>query len=381
MLAIIPTLFLFSGFAPSVSVVQSGNQFLGGATTAYATNNYQDMVILTMSWAGGSNAPIYSVSGSDGWALVSLSGTTTNNLVYSGGNYAPQSIKGILLKDGTISGAGLVLNFQTTTASGISSNCIGWVTNTLNYSSRTNLSYYMGKSFPVFSNTVYFSSSNSINTNCWVYGLNGMSAIPSVSQTAKGALVSPQHLITCWHAAPGTLAFLGTNGVVYSRTITNSLQVGQSDIRVCLLNAPLTNVETMSALGAVSSKFGTATISGGGTFPLISNQQDGSVVTVESTANNIGHISIPTWSNSWCQWVYTNSAGVSPFRAGDSGTPLMFVVSNRVYLAGTLFTSFYFSPVGSYTNQIQSAMNALSDSYGFSRYTLSVQNFNSYPNP
>jgi hypothetical protein len=84
------------------------------------------------------------------------------------------------------------------------------------------------------------------STNCWLHGVQGLSATPiGMSNNFGGhtllTMISPRHYLRAHHVGnpPGMIAFLDTNDVIYWRTSRQQVQVAYSDTDVGILNADL----------------------------------------------------------------------------------------------------------------------------------------------
>lgn len=101
----------------------------------------------------------------------------------------------------------------------------------------------------------YASASYVWNTNFWAYGVDLTSVVAGTSWTdccapgdherRAGVLISPRHVILADHYWRGnslptsgiTLRFIKQDGTVVTRTITNYLRVGSTDIDIAILDS------------------------------------------------------------------------------------------------------------------------------------------------
>ena len=179
------------------------------------------------------------------------------------------------------------------------------------------------------------------STNCWLYGVKGLSATcigynNSFSGQFLITMVSPRHYLRAHHVgAPGGLiAFLSTNNVVYWRKSLQQVQVGNSDTDVGILNFDLPpSVGYLPVMPAIFTNF----------LPS----------TFNSYVQGIGlHQDFRLFSQPMMFYsadVGWNSRAAPPFGlgtnwditlfAGDSSNPDMFLIGNQLVLVSHHFTA------------------------------------------
>ena len=190
----------------------------------------------------------------------------------------------------------------------------------------------------------------SYNTNCWIYGLKGLTAI-CVSNSAAywyqlgSVLITPKHILTAAHIgfdARAVMRFIGKSGAHYVAVVTDSATIqplGFGDVAVLTLDRDLpSDVETMKVLpeGALNKM----------TFDI------GSANTADSCLSKyLPCIGLDQWKGAYAEdlfwwdpsgrairmrgsaWFPSWMNGYEPW-GGDSGHPILAVINNELVLVG-----------------------------------------------
>jgi hypothetical protein len=371
---------------------QSGSVLIGSGSTNIATNLVNGLIVETVSWVSDTNTPIFTMEPGPGWFISGLStpAGATGSVVYAGAVTGQASVV-VFTRNASRRWATVNwLDFSRVVSAGSNRTAVGWTNVSLNYAARTNLASYMDVPATWDNAAVYLNGAQ--NTNCWLYGVHGLRSMAKTSTygaTGCGSLVSPYHLVNARHAGgASTFTFTTTNGTTITRTNGASMAVDGTDIQVCVLTAPATDCEFVPVVGpSITNRLGGQRgIAGGNSFPLVFVQQNYRAMLTECSIDTMaqysaGQTSPQSWSNSWSQWTFPvpNSGYSSQVQGGDSGTPIYFMLSNRLHLAGTWMTYNGFPFVAKFTNEIQQAMDALSDASGTPRQTLQVLDVSDYP--
>ena len=175
-----------------------------------------------------------------------------------------------------------------------------------------------------------------------------------------GTLISPRHILLANHfyiKNGKKLIFVDMNNTCYIRTVTNSLQLGSTDIRIGILDSDLpSNVSFCQVPSLDLSKKITAT----NNIPLLYTDQSRSAF-IANTNNNPTDFQMIVQSNDpqRTKFWYT-------LVGGDSGNPACFVYNNKLILLLHFISANggYCAPF--YINEINSIMNTLGGGYNLS---------------
>lgn len=232
--------------------------------------------------------------------------------------------------------------------------------------------------------TNYFAQS--YNTNCWIYGLKGMTSIcvsnnNGVWNQLGSVLITPKHAVTADHVGLGIgseLRFIGKSGANYRAWVTNATTIQPptaGDIKILTLDRDLTNdVETTRVLPIETYLKMTLEITNIGPrngclsryLPGVAIDQSKGAYAADAyawnTDPNAGGYAVYETGSSWfTNWI----DGYAP-RGGDSGHPVFTVISNELVLVGcwtsaAYVPSFYLTPILGTT-----VKNAFTNLYGLS---------------
>jgi len=178
-----------------------------------------------------------------------------------------------------------------------------------------------------------------------------------------GTLISPRHIILANHfriKIGKKLIFVDMNNNCYIRTLSNSLQVGSSDIRIGLLDSDLP--PSVSFCKVANSNLVSIT-STSNRIPIIFLDQERKVLVGDyfDESGASGFLNTPTNA----QRLNFNETPIP----GDSGNPICFVYNNKLILLFAFLWSSGGPSVPYYINEINSVMTTLGGGY-----TLSIFN-------
>lgn len=180
-----------------------------------------------------------------------------------------------------------------------------------------------------------------------------------------GTLVSPRHILLANHfqiKVGKKLIFVGMDNTCYIRTLSNSLQVGSTDIRIGLLDSDLPANVSFCKIGS-QALCNQATLEN--KFPTFSSNVSKKAIIEEGyiQSNNLLIFGAPS-----------DSQRANFFEAsgeGTSGNPICFVYENKLIIIGYRFTStggLTFVP--RYINEINAVMSTLGGGYQLSIFDL-----------
>jgi hypothetical protein len=180
-----------------------------------------------------------------------------------------------------------------------------------------------------------------------------------------GTLISPRHILLANHfqiKVGKKLIFVAMDNTCYIRTLSNSLQVGSSDIRIGLLDSDLpANVsfckiasQTLSNQPTLENK-----------FPTLSTNVSKKAIVEEGYIQNNNLLVFGVSSNSQRASFFETSG------AGNSANPICFVYENKLIIIGYRYTSTGgLTFIAPYINQINTVMNTLGGGYQLSIFDL-----------
>jgi hypothetical protein len=220
-------------------------------------------------------------------------------------------------------------------------------------------------------NPVYIRS-----TTCWAKNIDTSPISPwnngggySVPESAgggggTGTLISPRHILLANHfyiKSGKKLIFVDMSNNCYIRTLSNSLQVGTTDLRIGLLDSDLPSNVSFCKVASLDL---TQKITATNNIPLIYTDQNRAAF-IANTNNDpssfqyIVQSSDPQRTKFWYTLV-----------GGDSGNPACFVYNNKLILLLHFMVANggYCAPF--YINEINSVMNTLGGGYNLSIFNI-----------
>jgi hypothetical protein len=187
-----------------------------------------------------------------------------------------------------------------------------------------------------------------------------------------GTLISPRHVLLANHfyiKSGKKLIFVAMDNTCYIRTLTSSLQVGSTDIRIGLLDSDLPANVSFCKI-ASQTLCNQATFEN--KFPTLSTNVSRKAIVEEGYIQNNNLLVFRVSPNSQRASFFETSGG------GNSGNPICFVYENKLIIIGYRYT-----PTGGqsfiapYINQINAVMTSLGGGYQLSIFDL---NFDSPQN-
>ncbi len=227
---------------------------------------------------------------------------------------------------------------------------------------------------------VWTGSLDFTGVNAWTQMYNGYSS----RYQHKATLISPRHFVTAhhWGITPGaTLAFItNTNETVY-RTVSNTMQVGTTDIEVGVLDSDVPDsityypIVASSTLNTLLYKYVPPSPLD---VPIVAFNQFEEVLTLQLYAQLGGVISFipythPNSSNNPTRLPYSKNVV-----AGDSGSPLFMIIDGRPVVISLFSSATYGPDFGSNISQINSAITTLGNSGGYTVTEYNPTCFSSY---
>jgi len=187
-----------------------------------------------------------------------------------------------------------------------------------------------------------------------------------------GTLISPRHILLASHfyiKNGKKLIFVAMDNTCYIRTLSNSLRVGSSDIRIGLLDSDLpANVSFCK----IASKALCNQPTLDNKFPTLSTNVSKKAIVEEGYIQYNNLLVFGVSSNSQRANFFETSGG------GNSANPICFVYENKLIIIGyRYYTDGGPSFIAPYINQINTVMNTLGGGYQLSVFDLnpnSIQN-------
>jgi hypothetical protein len=210
------------------------------------------------------------------------------------------------------------------------------------------------------------------NSSCWASSLDwtGVSPTNSVDPFRRGGtLVSPRHLIWANHfniPNGATMTFVSNSNEVFTRTISNSVQIANSDIRVGVLNSDIDS--SISFYSVLPANWRDYLVSVLFTFlPLITTDQEQKALCRELTnVSTNGELLAHRLAQ-----VEPRQNFTEPLITGDSGQPMFMLVDGEMVFLGTHYTAIGISQIVKYITEINSAMTTLGGEYQLTEVDLS----------
>jgi hypothetical protein len=206
------------------------------------------------------------------------------------------------------------------------------------------------------------------SSTCWAKNIdtsplsiwnNHVSASPPLNAggyRGSGTLISPRHIVFANHYqfANGTvLVFVDMNNNCYTRTLSNSIQVGSTDIQIGLLDSDITNVSFAKILKLDIANQTNSNYK----LPVLFMDQDRNALVGEFYLNTINGYCLSPNGSAQRTAFYEIPIG------GDSGNPICLVYENQIILAFTFFTATDGPSLSYYINDINTAMTTLGGGY------------------
>ena len=203
------------------------------------------------------------------------------------------------------------------------------------------------------------------STTCWAKNidLSPLSPWNSNGGTQQaGTLISPRHIVFANHFIipnTATLIFVDMNNNSYTRTLSNSLQVGSTDIQIGLLNSDLPS--NISFCKVASFDLASITDSNNKVAALYTDQEEKALVGDFYNSSSLANLNSPLDSQ--------RASFRETLIIGDSGNPIGFVYNNKLILLFTFYQITNGPSLPYYINEINSVMTTLGGGY-----TLSIFN-------
>lgn len=176
-----------------------------------------------------------------------------------------------------------------------------------------------------------------------------------------GTLISPRHIVYCNHfqiKVGKKLIFVDMNNNCYIRTLSNSLQVGSTDIRIGLLDSDLPS--SVSFCKVASFDLTTITDTNNRVAALYLDQERKALVGDYFNSDSAGSLNIST--NSQRANFYELPIG------GDSACPINFVYNNKIILLFLFTTTYGGESIPYNIAAINSVMTTLGGGYTLSLF-------------
>jgi hypothetical protein len=222
---------------------------------------------------------------------------------------------------------------------------------------------------PVFirSTTCWAKNIDTSPISVWNNGGGYSAPLNAGGYGGAGTLISPRHILLANHfyiKSGKKLIFVAMDNTCYIRTLSNSLQVGSSDIRIGLLDSDLpANVSFC--------KIGSQTLCNQPTFdnkfPTLSSNLSKKAIIEEGYVGGNSILLFGASSDSQRVNFFETSGG------GTSGNPICFVYENKLIIIGYRYTSIGGpSFIAPYTNAINAVMTSLGGGYQLSIFDLNA---------
>lgn len=206
------------------------------------------------------------------------------------------------------------------------------------------------------------------SSTCWAKNINisplsiwnnHISASPPLNAGGyggSGTLISPRHIVFANHFqfANGTiLVFVDMNNNCYMRTLSNSVQVGSTDIQIGLLDSDITTVSFAKILKLNIANQTNSNYK----LPVLFMDQDRNALVGEYYIINDGGYCVSPTESAQRTSFYELPIG------GDSGNPICLIYENQIILAFTFFSATAGPSLSYYINDINTAMTTLGGGY------------------
>ena len=206
------------------------------------------------------------------------------------------------------------------------------------------------------------------STTCWaknidtspqsIWNNNATSTAPfnAGGYGGSGTLISPRHIVYANHFRfynGTTLVFVDMNNNCYTRTLSNSAQVGTTDIQIGLLDSDITNVSFAKILDINIANQTNANFR----LPALFMDQDRNALIAEYYLNGASAICVAPIDSA--QRLLFSEIPIG----GDSGNPICLVYDNKIILTFTFLFSTSGPSLSYYINDINSTMTSLGGGY------------------
>jgi hypothetical protein len=212
------------------------------------------------------------------------------------------------------------------------------------------------------------------NPTCWASSLDWTGVSPHNSAGGfqrGGTLISPRHLIWANHFnIPNgtTMTFVSAENQIVTRTLTNSLQISSSDIRVGVLNSDIG--ASVSHYSVLPSNWDDYLVTVSQTYiPLVTTDQEQKAICRE-----LSNISITAHGGR----MFHRLAQVSPRQnfsenivVGDSGRPMFMIINGEMVFLGCHYNTGAIVSLHEYITEINAAMTTLGGGYQLTQVDLS----------
>lgn len=212
------------------------------------------------------------------------------------------------------------------------------------------------------------------NSSCWASLLDWTGVSPHNSAGGfqrGGTLVSPRHLVWANHFnIPNgtTITFVSAENEVFTRTLTSSIQIGTSDIRVGVLNGDID--ESVSHYSVLPSNWNDYLVTVSQTYiPLVTTDQEQKAICRE-----LNNISITVHGGR----IFHRFAQISPRQnfsenivVGDSGQPMFMIIDGEMVFLGCHYNTGAIVSLHEYITEINAAMTTLGGGYQLTEVDLS----------
>jgi len=218
------------------------------------------------------------------------------------------------------------------------------------------------------------------STTCWaknidtspqsIWNNNASGPIPfnPGGYGGSGTLISPRHIVYANHFRfynGTTFVFVDMNNNCYTRTLSDSAQVGSTDIQIGLLNSDITNVSFAKILDLEVANQTNANIR----LPALFMDQDRNALVGEYYLNGTNSACISPADSAQRTNFYEIPVG------GDSGNPICLVYENKIILTFTFLGTTSGPSLSYYINDINTAMTTLGG--GYTATTFGIENLKS----
>ena len=213
------------------------------------------------------------------------------------------------------------------------------------------------------------------STTCWaknidtspqsIWNNNASGPIPfnAGGYGGSGTLISPRHIVYANHFRfynGTTFVFVDMNNNCYTRTLSNSAQVGSTDIQIGLLDSDITNVSFAKILDISIANQTNSSIK----FPAFFMDQDRNALVGEYYLD--GASGVCQSSTDFAQRAIFYEVPVG----GDSGNPICLVYEDKIILTFTFLLSISGPSLSYYINDINSTMVSLGGGYTATLFTI-----------
>jgi hypothetical protein len=213
------------------------------------------------------------------------------------------------------------------------------------------------------------------STTCWAKNIDtspqsiwnnhtaGSAPLNAGGYGGSGTLISPRHIVYADHyqfANGTTLVFVNMSNTSFTRTLSSSIQVGSTDIRIGLLNSDITNVSFAKILDLEVANQTNLNVR----LPALFMDQDRNALVGEYYSNGSSALCISPTDSAQRTAFYETPVG------GDSGNPVCLVYENKIILTFTFFTSTSSDSLSYNINDINSAMTSLGGGYTATTFKL-----------